>query len=264
LAVRGHTLVLHEALPAWFDLGKGPEDARRILAAHIRTVCRRYAGRIHSWDVVNEPLELTDRQPGGLRASPFLRVLGPDYIATALTMAAEADPAAQLVINEYDLELSHPSQEARRLAMLELLNSLVRARVPLHALGLQAHIAPGSAPLDPAVIRSFIRSVADLGLAVQVTELDVIDRLLPADPARRDAEVARTFGEFLGIVLAEPSVRIVGLWGLSDRGSWINGAPSIRRRDGLPARSHPYDDAFQPKPARVAIANALRMAPTRG
>ena len=264
LPVRGHTLLWHEALPVWFDPAASGAAMRRTIARHIGTVARRFAGRIMAWDVVNEPLEPWDRQPGGLRASPFLRAMGPGYIADCLAMAAEADPTARLVLNEYDLELDEPPQAARRQAMLELLNTLVRRRAPIHALGLQAHYPLGKAPLDPAVLRRFIRDVASLGLEVQVTELDIIDRLLPADPVARDREVARGFAELLGAVLAEPAVRQVGLWGLGDRDSWINAVPAIRRRDGLPARSHPYDADWAPKPARAAIAAALAAAPPRG
>jgi endo-1,4-beta-xylanase len=263
IAVYGHALVWHEALPGWFDLGPGTASARRVLEKHISTVVRRYAGRIGAWDVVNEPINPPDNQPGGLRTSPFLQALGPDYIATALQMTAEADPGAKLVINEYDLELRARDQEARRQAMLELLNRLVQRRVPVHALGIQAHVAPRSAPLDPELLRRFIRDVGSLGLQVYITELDIIDRLLPADTAARDAEVANWYRDLLGTALAEPAVRRVTVWGLSDRGSWVNQNSFVRRRDGLPSRAHPYDAAFHRKPAWDAIAAALRTAPGR-
>jgi endo-1,4-beta-xylanase len=263
MEVYGHALVWHEALPGWFDLGTGAASARRIMQTHIGTVLRRYAGRIKAWDVVNEPINPTDNQGGGLRASPFLRALGPDYIPIFLQMAAEADPGAKLVINEFDLELRARDQEARRRAMLELLNGLVRRRVPIHALGIQAHVAPCSAPFDAELLRRFIRDVGSLGLEVYITELDMIDRLLPADIAARDAEVAGWYRDLLGAVLAEQAVKRVTLWGFSDRESWVNQNAFVRRRDGLPTRAHPYDDTFRRKPAWHAIAATLRAAPER-
>ena len=262
--VRGHTLVWHEALPGWFDPAMDAATARRALTLHIRTVVGRYAGRVRSWDVVNEPIYEWHRRPDGLRQTPFLRALGPDYIATALEIAAEADPAARLVVNDYDLELNSRDQAFRRRAMLELLNRLVRQRAPVHALGIQGHIAPRSAPLDPEVLRRFVRDVASLGLHVEITELDMIDRLLPGDPAARDTENAAMHRAFLKAMLAEPAVDTVVLWGLSDRHGWQDDTPAARRRDGLPSRTHPYDRELRRKPDWYAIRDALRDAPRAG
>lgn len=264
-AARGHALVWHGALPAWF--GDGPADAagmHALLRRHIGTVAGRYAGRLHSWDVVNEPVEPWDGRPDGLRASPFLRALGPDYIDLSFRLAAAADPAARLTLNEYGLELATAEQEARRTALLALLEGMLRRGVPVHAIGIQAHLAAAaSADFDPAVLRRFIRRVAGLGLDCYVTELDVTDRGLPAGIAARDAAVARTYRGFLEAVLAEPAVKLVVLWGISDRYTWMNDSRFARREDGLPVRPHPYDSEFRPKPAWHAIAGALRAAPPR-
>ena len=263
-AVRGHALVWHEALPPWF--ARAPRDAagmRALLERHIRTVAGHYAGRMHSWDVVNEPVEPWDRRPDGLRDTPFLRALGPGYIDQAFHWAREADPAARLVLNEYGLELATPEQEARRAALLALLRGMVRRGVPVQALGIQAHLGAAAPGFQPAVLRGFIQAVAGLGLEVYVTELDVTDRGLPPDIVLRDAAVARTLRAFLDAALAEPALRLVTLWGLSDRYTWMNESRFARREDGLPVRAHPYDDRFRPKPAWHAIADAFRAAPPR-
>lgn len=262
--IRGHTLLWHEAMPRWFDPGLDAAAMRRLLALHIRTVVGRYAGRVRSWDAVNEPIYQWHRRPDGLRDTPFLRALGPDYVAIALEMAAEADPSARLVVNDYDLELDSPDQDFRRRMMLELLNRLVRRGAPVHALGIQAHIAPLSAPLDPGVLRRFIRDVASLGLKVEITELDMVDRLLPAEPALRDTANAAMYRDFLGAVLPEPAVDTVVLWGLSDRHGWQDSSSGARRKDGLPARTNAYDRELRRKPDWFALRDALRDAPRRG
>ncbi|SHJ71101.1 endo-1,4-beta-xylanase [Roseomonas rosea] len=263
-AVRGHALVWHEALPPWF--ARAPRDAagmRALLERHIRTVAGRYAGRMQSWDVVNEPVEPWDRRADGLRDTPFLRALGPGYIDLAFHLAREADPAARLVLNEYGLELATPEQEARRVAVLALLRGMVRRGVPVQALGIQAHLGAAARGFEPSVLRDFIRAVAGLGLEVYVTELDVTDRGLPPDVAARDAAVARSYRAFLDAALAEPALRLVTLWGISDRYTWMNDSRFARREDGLPVRAHPYDDSFGRKPAWYAIAEAFRAAPMR-
>ncbi len=92
----------------------------------------------------------------------------------------------------------------------------------------------------------FLLTVASLGLKIFVTELDVRDRDLPADVAVRDRAVARTYTEYLDVVLADPAVTIVLTWGLDDADSWLlRFAP---RPDGLPVRPLPFDAQLRPKP----------------
>ena len=59
----------------------------------------RYKGRIGGWDVVNEALE----EDGTLRRTPWLEAIGQDYIEKAFEYAHEADPAAELYYNDYNL-----------------------------------------------------------------------------------------------------------------------------------------------------------------
>ncbi|WP_338662379.1 endo-1,4-beta-xylanase [Pararoseomonas sp. SCSIO 73927] len=263
-ALRGHALVWHEALPPWF--ASAPQDAagmRALLERHIRTVAGRYAGRMQSWDVVNEPVEPWYRRADGLRETPFLRALGPGYIDLAFRLAHEADPAARLVLNEYGLEMPTEDNAARRAAVLALLRGMRARGVPVHALGIQAHLSAAARGFDAGLLRGFIREVAALGLEVYVTELDVTDRGLPPEIPARDAAVARCYRTFLEAALAEPALRLVVLWGLSDRYTWMNDSPHARREDGLPVRAHLYDGNFRPKPAWHAVADAFRAAPPR-
>jgi endo-1,4-beta-xylanase len=50
-------------------------------------------------------------------------------------------------------------------------------------------------------------------------------------------------------------------WGMVDKYSWLQN--QWLREDKKPKRPTPYDDAYQPKPLREAIAAALRAAPVR-
>jgi len=63
--VRGHTLFWHSQSPDWFflDTGNVPISKEQLyyrMDLHIRTVFERYAGKIHSWDVVNEVIAQAD------------------------------------------------------------------------------------------------------------------------------------------------------------------------------------------------------------
>ena len=63
LPVRGHTLLWlpQKWYPKWlvnYDFGPAPaKAAEAMLTSHVRTVCRRYGRRIHSYDVVNEAVQ---------------------------------------------------------------------------------------------------------------------------------------------------------------------------------------------------------------
>jgi endo-1,4-beta-xylanase len=101
---RGHALVWHEELPSWFASYVNPQNAKPLLLDHIATVVGRYAGKIHSWDVVNEIIWPPDKRSDGLRDSPWLRNLGAAHIEMAFRAAAQADPRALLTWNENWLE----------------------------------------------------------------------------------------------------------------------------------------------------------------
>jgi endo-1,4-beta-xylanase len=262
LEMRGHTLVWERQEPAWLQT-VASSDLGPILKAHIQTVVGHYRGRLRSWDVINEPLA---DDGSGLRRHRWWRALGPEYIALALHWAHQSDPGARLLINEYGLEAQTPAAAAKRLAVLALLRHLQRRHVPLHGLGLQAHLqaGPGSGRYDELV--GFLKQVQALGLEIQITELDVDDRQLPADPALRDRLVAAEYDRFLAAVLSNPAVRQVTTWGLSDRYTWLNSqAP---RPDGRRQRALPFDEALQAKPAvavmRKRLAGAASAAVARG
>ena len=88
-----------------------------------------------------------------------------------------------------------------------------------------------------------------------ITELDARDHRLPADEAERDCRVAATYRDYLDVMLDQPRLRSIGVWGLSDRYSWLTWHEP--RDDGLPVRPLPFDHEMKRKPAWNAIANAL-------
>jgi endo-1,4-beta-xylanase len=256
--VRGHNLCWHEQLPAWFKTTATKENAAKLLTDHIKAVAGRYRGQVHSWDVVNEAVEIKDGRPDCLRNSPWLALIGPDYIELAFKTAAETDPGAKLTYNEYGIELDNPDDSAKRGQVLLLLRRLKARNIPIHAVGIQAHL---SASLQPAGagLRSFIREARTLGLEVYVTELDVNTRLVDGGPETQDAAVAEVYRDFLGLVLPEPNVAAALLWGITDAYTWLNSihADWTRRKDGSPQRPLPFDEKFNPTPAFVAVRSAI-------
>jgi endo-1,4-beta-xylanase len=263
LQVRGHTLIWHDALPVWaaaqLQAGKGGG----MMADHIARVAGHFAGKLYSWDVVNEALDPASRRPDGLRDTPWLRSYGADYLHPAFRAAAAADPHALLVWNETYLELSNGFGQNKRNAMLAQLDRLLAQGVPIQAIGIEAHLrAEQAAMLGDRGYEAFLGQLAQRGMKIFITELDVQDVTLPADPQARDQAVAAIYSKFLIATLRQPAVRGIVTWGLADRFTWIG---SYRpRSDGLPVRPLPFDADYQPKRAYYAIAAALESAPRRG
>ena len=247
----GHTLVWHSQTPPWvFQNAQGQPLTRDELLArmkdHITTVVGRYKGRIKGWDVVNEALN----EDGTFRESPWKRIIGDDYLVKAFQFAHDADPAAELYYNDYNLD--YP---AKRDGVIRLVRSLQAAGVPIHAVGSQEHLkltTPSIAQVD-----SSIRMISATGVKVNVTELD-IDMLPPATrnatadvsvragpapnldpykaglPDSMQVALARRYEDLFRVYLDHRDViDRVTFWGVADRDSWLNGWP-VRGRTNYP------------------------------
>ena len=264
--VRGHNLCWHDALPTWFKSAVNQANARTHLIQHIQAVAGRYRGQIHSWDVVNEAIEPRDGRPDHLRKTPWLDLIGPDYLDLAFRTAAEADPHARLTYNDYGIELDTPDQTRKREAVLELLQGFKSRGVPIHAVGVQSHLQ-ADGPEPAAGLRSFIREAGKMHLEVYITEMDVGTSRVEGGLEEQDAAVAKVYRDYLGLVLAEPNVPIALTWGITSANSWLNVAnqpwSQPQRKDGARQRPLPFDDGLKPTPAFLALRAALDSAPPR-
>ncbi|MGW2821697.1 endo-1,4-beta-xylanase [Streptomyces sp. NPDC001443] len=237
--VRGHTLVWHSQNPSWLTNGSWTAaQLGTLLQNHISTEVGRYQGKITAWDVVNEPFN----EDGTYRSTLWYNGLGADYIASALTWARAADPAAKLYINDYNVE----GVNAKSTALYNLVKSLKERGVPIDGVGLQAHLILGQVP---ATLQQNIQRFADLGVDVAITELD-IRMALPADSTK----LAQQAADYKAVTAACVAVtRCVNLtvWGFTDSDSWVDstfpgyGAATL------------YDANYAPKPAYYGVAEAL-------
>ena len=259
--VRGHNLCWHEQMPSWFGQIATKDNAADLLRHHISEVAGHFAGHIHSWDVVNEAVNVSDGRADGLRNSRWLQLLGPDYIGIAYRAAAKADPKALLTYNDYDIEQDGPKFDAKRKAVLALLGSMREQKIPIQAVGLQSHLRASATPSNWEALHQFIKAVEKLDLQVFVTELDVNDSDVKGDVAEHDAAVAKLYRDYLTNVLQHSSVKAVLTWGLTDRDSWLN-APN-RRHGEQPLRPLPFDSELKPKQAFYAMVDTISAAAAR-
>jgi endo-1,4-beta-xylanase len=242
----------------------GPRASREELLQrmhdHIHTVVGRYKGKIKVWDVVNEAL--SDGGTNVLRNSLWQEIIGPDFIAKAFEYAHEADPDAILRYNDYSLE-----NPAKRRKLITLIKSLQAQKVPVHAIGSQAHVNVSTTfeAMDQA-----LTEIATLGLPIHITELDVNSasggqRGFGADIADNaaatqgglvsdaDRKLAEAYaGLFRAFLKHDKAVKIVTFWGPNDANSW--------RASGKPLL---FDGNSRAKPAFEAVMRAAAEAQAR-
>jgi endo-1,4-beta-xylanase len=159
LSMRGHCLAWEESNPGWMAPTINQNNAENYLVDHIQKIVSRYAARVQSWDVVNEPIWADHGKPGGLRDGIWLRTLGPRYIDIAFAAARAADPNAMLVLNEAATEVTSAAGLRTRKHFLELLDRLKNDRVPVDAVGLECHLSTRS-PFDRDDFGTILRTIS--------------------------------------------------------------------------------------------------------
>ena len=257
IAVHGHNLCWQEQNPAWVKGTVNSSNGEQILRDHIRTVAGRYRGKIDSWDVVNEPIAVWQGRPDGLRTGPWTDALGAAYIDIAFHAAAEADPTAIRVLNLNHVEQTEKQIEAFRAKTLELISGMLARKVPVQAIGLESHLDT-SRPLDLDAVIGFVRQIKRMGLAVMITEMDILDSTGPAEFSGRDALVAQYYDQYLSALLPVAAPRRIIFWSLSDYGNWYDHLPSMKRPDQQLHRPGLFDAQMISKPALDVVVRNLQ------
>ena len=272
MLMRGHTLLWQKTqyFPKWlvnYDFGPRPAtEAERLLREHITTVCRHFGTRIFTYDVVNETV---DEISGEIRDTPFTKYLGPNVVDICFDAAAKAAPHAKLVYNDY-MGFAVSSAKHRD-GVLKLLARLKANKAPVHLLGIQSHIGPGTNPesqgsnsfstAEQAAWKQFLDAAVAMDLRLCLTEFDVGERGTQSDIAERDRFMADLARRYLDFMFAYRQTDYLMAWGMMDHYSWLQNFG--KRPDGMLKRPSLYDDNYQPKALRQAIAASFRNAPQR-
>lgn len=262
LAIIGHCLVWHSQPPVWmFTDERGDTVSRDVLIdrmhGHISAVVGRYKGRILGWDVVNEIFN----DDGTFRNSPYYRIIGPEFVELAFKFAHEADPNAELYINDYSL-----AKPAKRDAVCRIVRELKSKGYRVDGIGMQSHNGLEYPDLDE--YEKSIDAFAACGVKVMITELDV--NVLPNPEKFGGAEISQNFKyadalnpyknglpedvvkefekRYLDIFNIyyrhRGQISRVTLWGVTDTRSWLNDFP-VPGRVNYPLL---FDRSNKPKP----------------
>jgi len=253
MAIRGHCLVWHSQVAGWVssdgkknNMNWTRKEALEIMKNHITKVMQHYKGKVREWDVVNECL---DDDQTTVRSNPdsydlrqqsvWQRAIGDDYIDSAFVYAHEADPDAELYLNDYGVELQG---KAKSLAFYNLAVRLKNKGIPIHGVGLQCHFSVGE--VDGVKLNRTIKKFAEAGLKCIITELDMG---IPSTSSENLEEQARNYRMITDIVLNNDNCPSMVIWGIKDNDSWrTNSNPLL------------YDSGMGRKKAWYSVRSALR------
>ncbi len=263
----GHTLVWHQQTGRWVFRDEDGDTVDRDtllqrMKHHIDTVVGRYQGRVNAWDVVNEALN----EDGSLRETPWLNIIGENYLEKAFEFARVADPQAELYYNDFNLY-----KPEKRDGTVRLVKRLLDKGVQVDGIGMQGHWGLDYPTIEEA--EASILAFAKLGVQVMITELDI--SVLPDPEQWRGADIsvnveaqqainpyseglpdsvqqqlADRYAELFQLFLKHSDkISRVTFWGTHDGHSWKNNWP-VRGRTNYPLL---FDRDYQPKPAFFAV-----------
>ncbi|EWS80121.1 1,4-beta-xylanase [Brachybacterium phenoliresistens] len=239
--VKGHPLLWHTLAPPWL-LDLDDDEVERTIRARIRREAGEFAGAVDEWDVINETVILPRFTAEENAVTRLARARGRAHVvAMAFETARQADPAARLVLNDFDLT---PRFE-------EVIEELLGLGVPIDAIGLQTHMHQGYRGEEQ--IHEILERFSRFGLPLELTETtlvsgdlmpahieDLNDHQVPDWPSTPEGE-ARQADELVRhyrTVLAHPQVESLTYWGLGDEGAWLGAPAGLVRRDGTPKPSY--------------------------
>ena len=253
MRMRGHTLIWGKfpgmTFPRqWIEQINGATDKKQAMEAlikrYIERVMGHFKGRVATWDVVNEPMAGMELYP-----SIFSNSMGEEYIDFSFNVAHQVDQDCSLFLNEQIVDYDGPQGTA----FLALLKGLVDRGVPIDGVGLQSHHINRVHDID--ALKRYIRSIGQLGLKVEMTELDVRLRLFgkEQDPYQAQGD---QFRKIVEVCLDDPACDGVTLWGLTDGANWMDSVPPFKWKS--PNAPNVFDEEMRKKPAYFGIKEALK------
>ncbi|HOY24909.1 MAG TPA: endo-1,4-beta-xylanase, partial [Cellvibrio sp.] len=269
IKIHGHALLWHAdyQVPSFMKNWTGTADEfLTMLDTHVTTIVDHFEtkGNVVSWDVVNEALN--DNSPSNFRTdSAFYTKSGSSavYIERAFKAARLADPNVTLYYNDYNIDQNN----AKTTKLVEMLTDFQARNIPIDGVGFQMHVFMDYPSIDN--IKAAMKKVADKGLKVKITELDVainnpyssgwsVATATPYNNTSAGAQKKRYCDIVAGYKAVVPEAQRGGItvWGLNDASSWLITATSQYNGQQL-AWPLLFDGSYNDKPALRGFADGL-------
>ena len=241
LHMKGHAMIYgirSWGHPTWMSDDR--EVMEREFEAHIKELAKRYKGRIHNWDVVNECLNQANRG-----------VMPDDYTYKSWSWAMKYFPKS-VTFNSNECDMRWDTQRIRR--YVEIVRDLVDRGARVDYMGIQMHIlrpklasaiaAGESDVLNPDKIWERLNILTEAERPIFISEVTV--------SATDDSEEGRAIQKMLAhnlyrIWFSHPQVAGITWWNMVDGGA-VAGEPSY---SGL------FDMNMKRKPSYEALDNLI-------
>jgi endo-1,4-beta-xylanase len=255
-SVYGHNVLWHNQLPGWLTTGVSngsidKAELKSILRRHTLALVGHYRGRVRAWDVTNEIFndDGDKNTPATWRDTIWHQNFGTEYVEWVLRWAHQADPRADLYLNDYNNE----NLGGKALAYYNLAKELKRKHVPLDGIGVQGHLSLKYGHPAAGEIKSVLQRYASLGLGIAFTEVDIRIPMVPgSEPtAEQVTESTRRWRDVIDACLAVRRCTTFTVWGHTDKYSWVPGW------FGDEDWATPFTRAYVAKPAYWTLREAL-------
>jgi endo-1,4-beta-xylanase len=183
----------------------------------------RYKGRFAEYDLNNEMIH----------GNYYADRLGAGITKEMATWVKQADPEAQLYLNDYDILTGNRLND-----YIKHIRGLLDEKAPIDGVGVQGHLHGDS--FDPDKLRHALDTLAKEGLPICITEFNFPGqrsriyrkRGVKLTPEQEQAK-AKALTEYYRICFAHPAVKGILMWGFWERANWIPQS-SLYLRDWTP------------------------------
>lgn len=256
LSLRGHTIVWHSQTPDWifyedFDTSKelvSREVMLQRLDDYMRQIFEQltekgYIDMFYAYDVANECWE----DDGSMRDSKWKQVIGDDYLVQVFTIANKYAPES------IDLYYNDFNEQFKTQTFVKFLQTLKdeEGNYLIDGVGFQAHL------YTKDDLNQYFRNmdtIAELGLKIQLTELDVSlgawQNTLPGTDENLRVQ-GRYYYDLINGIFERVDAGTVNsdaltFWGFADNQSWRKEAkPLLYEKNTVP--KYAYYGAMQIK-----------------
>ena len=233
VAVKGHPLCWHTACADWLM----EYDNDTILNKQLKRIERDvtdFKGTIDIWDVINEVviMPIFDKYDNAItRVCKDIGRVG--IIKETFAAAKAANPAAQLLLNDFNTSISYEI----------LIDGCLQAGVPISAIGIQSHQHQGYWGAEK--LEEVLERYEHFGLPIHFTENTLVSGDLippgiedlndfqvtewPTTPEGEERQMKQT-EEMYRILFAHPKVEAITGWDFAD-GAWLNAPSGVIRKD---------------------------------
>lgn len=172
-------------------------------------------------------------------------VIGEEFIDSAFVWARQADPDAELYLNDYNVGpwQGSPSWEVGKThALYNLAKRLKDDGIPIDGVGLQTHTSVGNVSL--ADISRTFEEFQKIGLKCIITELDM------TLGGASEKEQGVKYGGLAEIIISHDNAPSMVVWGTDDAHSWID--------DSQNTKPLLFNPDFSAKPAYLSVREAFK------